>query len=451
MQGTFRSFFQPPITADGAQNTAKLIWLVRLRWLALAAQALSIVPALEFQVLEPRLVAPFAGIVAALGILNLVTWLRLRAGARGSQRQILLQLTADIAVLSALLSLSGGAWNPLVPILFVHSMLGAMLLEGRTNLLFVVLLIVSLGLIQANSVIPPGLEGALLPATILFPAQFLLALVFWILTAWLSRTVAALQRNVAMARERKTRIDRLRAVGALAAGLSHEFATPLNTAQLKLSRLARNDLLKDNADLETAREELERCGDVLRRMAGAQLKPDRLNLEIVDVAALGRQVCNSLTRVHEGTPLNFSCDTRVPLLALLPPVAFSQGLINLIDNAVESAGADQPVEVRVGRAGERVEISVLDHGEGWPLVVRTHLGEPFVTTKPDGVGLGLYYVHNLAEAIGAELSLVDRPEGGAIAHLSLPMAPEPTIPSRIGQPHHARALVGESGLKGDES
>ena len=55
--------------------------------------------------------------------------------------------------------------------------------------------------------------------------------------------------------------------------------------------------------------------------------------------------------------------------------------------------------------------------------MRRHLGEPFVTTKPEGVGLGLYYVHSLAQAIGAELTLDDREFGGAVAKISLPLVP----------------------------
>jgi len=430
MWATVRSYFRPPIAGEEAENTAKLFWLVRLRWLAIAAQVLSIPAALEFEVIEARMLPLFTSIVAALAVLNALTWWRLRAGADISQRQLLYQLMADIAVLTALLLLSGGAWNPLVPILFVHSVLGAMLLQGRASIFFVVLLVACLGLIQFYSFLPPGLAGGVLPATILFPAQFLVALVYWILTAWLSRTLTQMQLNVSEARERKQRVDRLRAVGALAAGLSHEFATPLNTAQLKLARLARKPGLEDDEDIATAREELERCGDVLRRMAGAQLKPDRLNLEVIDVASLGRQVCQSLTRVHEGTPITFRAEARGPLPALLPPVAFSQALINLVDNAVESAGEEKPVEILAVRAGDRVEISVLDRGEGWPTVVRQHLGEPFVTTKPDGVGLGLYYVHNLAAAIGARLHLVDRPDGGAIAQLSLPLREMPIAHER---------------------
>jgi two-component system sensor histidine kinase RegB len=320
----------------------------------------------------------------------------------------------------------------MVPILLVHTVLGALLLEGRLGLGFFGLLLGSFVLIQANSHIPPGLEGKLVPANILFPAQLVVVLVFWILTAWLSRTLDHFKIWFAETRERKTRIDRLRAVGALAAGLSHEFATPLNTAQLKLSRIARKHGLEDDEDLRTAVEELERCGDILRHMAGSQLHPDRLPLEVVDLDALVKQVCKSVGTVYEEATIRFLGDGRGPKRVLVPTVAFSQALINLVDNAIESGGDHNEVEFVVVRNGNRVELSVQDRGSGWPDVVKRHLGEPFVTTKPEGIGLGLYYVHSLAEAIGAELTLDDREFGGAVAKISLPIVPTATAAESSG-------------------
>jgi two-component system sensor histidine kinase RegB len=427
---TIRSLFDPPITADPEQSTAKLAWVVRLRWVAIAAQLLSIVPALEFQLLEPNMLPIFCAVVATLFVLNVGTWIALRRGSRGTPTQLFVQLGADILGLSALLIVTGGAWNPMVPILLVHSVLGALLLEGRLGLGFFGLLLASLLLIQSNSHIPPGLAGVLVPATILFPAQIVVVLVFWILTAWLSRTLDSLKIWFAEAQARKTRIDRLRAVGALAAGLSHEFATPLNTAQLRLSRLGRTRGLEDDEDLRTAIEELERCGDILRHMAGAQLHPDRLHLEVVDLDNLVRQVCASIATVHDEATIRFLGDGRGPKRVLVPTVAFSQALINLVDNSIESGGRDSEVEIVVQRNGSRAELSVQDRGSGWPEVVRRHLGEPFVTTKPEGIGLGLYYVHSLAEAIGAELTLDDREFGGAVAKISLPIVPTATAAER---------------------
>lgn len=436
MLDTFRSFFDPPITADPEQSTAKLAWVVRLRWVAIGAQLLTVVPALEFRVLEVEMLPLFTAIVATLAVLNIGTWFALQRGVKGSPLQLLLQLCADILGISALLILTGGAWNPMVPILLVHSVLGALLLEGRLGLLFFSILLASIGLIQFNSHIPAALAGSLMPSNILFPAQIVVALVFWILTAWLSSTLDNLKGWFAEAQARKTRIDRLRAVGALAAGLSHEFATPLNTAQLRLARVARNQGLENDEDLSTAIEELDRCGDILRHMAGSQLKPDRLALEIVDLDALVKQVHRSVSTVHEDATIRFLGDGRGPKHVLVPTVAFSQALINLVDNAIESGDATNEVEIVVQRTGSRAILSVQDRGSGWPEVVRRHLGEPFVTTKSEGVGLGLYYVHSLAEAIGAELTLDDREFGGAVARISIPLAasaqnenaPQPTLP-----------------------
>jgi signal transduction histidine kinase len=162
-------------------------------------------------------------------------------------------------------------------------------------------------------------------------------------------------------------------------------------------------------------------------MAGSQLHPDRLPLEIVDLDPLVRQVCESVATVHEEATIRFLSDGRGPKRVLVPAVAFSQALINLVDNAIESGGIKSEVEIVVVRNGSRVELSVQDRGSGWPEVVRRHLGEPFVTTKPEGIGLGLYYVHSLSEAIGAELTLDDRDFGGAVARISLPIVPTSTM------------------------
>jgi signal transduction histidine kinase len=179
--------------------------------------------------------------------------------------------------------------------------------------------------------------------------------------------------------------------------------------------------LTENPDLVTAREELNRCGEVLRHMAGSQLDPERLSLQATDLDLLANQVCRGVSKDHAGAVnIRYRTTGRGPYRALIPSVAFSQGLINLIDNAIQSGGDEATVDVVLDGGLDYVDLSVADRGQGWPAMVRNHLGEPFVTTKPGGVGLGLYYVHSLSEAIGARLLLEDRAEGGAVARISLP-------------------------------
>ena len=421
MKFRFFALLDPPLSQLGDSNAAKLAWVVRLRWIALCAQGLSILPALRFELLERARVPLFLGVVAALALLNALTWARLQRESDVSQPELGAQLFADIAALSALLGLSGGAWNPLVPLLFFHAGLGALLLEGRVSLGFFWSLVACLAFVQAFGHVPPGLVETRVSPAVLFPAQFLVAGVFWLFTTWLSHTLAALQAHVHARRQEQGRIDRLRAVGALAAGLSHEFATPLNTAMLKLERLGRKLDLAGDPALEEASEALARCEDVLRQMAGSQLRPDTLRLEVEDVGDLVEKVCAGLRAEDPAVPLRFRRE-RGPALVLVPAVAFTQAVLNLVDNALEESSAEAPVDVVVRATPERVSVEVRDHGPGWPELVRAHLGEPFVTTRPGGVGLGLYFAYTLAETIGGTLELDSVDGGGAIARLVLPVA-----------------------------
>ena len=72
MLQTLRSLFDPPITADAEQSTAKLAWVVRLRWVAITAQLLSIIPALEFEVLDDS--SPI-NVVQGFGVGDPTYWL----------------------------------------------------------------------------------------------------------------------------------------------------------------------------------------------------------------------------------------------------------------------------------------------------------------------------------------------------------------------------------------
>jgi two-component system sensor histidine kinase RegB len=394
---------------------------MRLRWIALSGQAFCIVPGLAFGFLEVRFLPSFIGTIATMAILNTITWKALQQDSPFSTGRyvLLIQLVFDIGGLSALLALTGGARNPLTPLLFVHAGIGALLLGRKQSSVLFALIISCLVVLQFFSQVPPALQEMKIPLTMLFPAQVLVAVVFWILTIWLSSTLDSLREASLRAREQSTRIDRLRAVGALAAGLSHEFATPLNTAQIRLSRLGRKEQLQSNSDLAAAVDSLERCDDILRRMAGAPLRPEKLDLQAFDVRKFVERVCLSFSAAHPEMSIQVHDKGDGPHRALLPQVAFSQALIYLIDNAVESAGAEEPVDVVVESTREHVDVSVLDRGEGWPEIVRTHIGQPFLTTKPDGVGLGLYFVHTLIEALGGSFHMEDRSERGAIARISL--------------------------------
>jgi C4-dicarboxylate-specific signal transduction histidine kinase len=114
----------------------------------------------------------------------------------------------------------------------------------------------------------------------------------------------------------------------------------------------------------------------------------------------------------------------------LPPaqgsrVQLGQIVVNLIMNACEAL-VEQPGERRVTVAtrtrGDRVELGVEDNGPGLSASVASRLFEPFVTTKPEGLGMGLAICRSIAESHGGRLSAETPLTGGFRMVLSLPAA-----------------------------
>ncbi len=113
--------------------------------------------------------------------------------------------------------------------------------------------------------------------------------------------------------------------------------------------------------------------------------------------------------------------------AVIDKVQIQQVLFNLLRNAVEAMEASPRRELTIATAfaGTMVEISVADTGPGLPEAVRGNLFQPFVTTKPTGMGVGLSICRAIAEAHGGELR-VDASPGGAVFRLTVPRPIAPT-------------------------
>jgi two-component system, LuxR family, sensor kinase FixL len=124
-----------------------------------------------------------------------------------------------------------------------------------------------------------------------------------------------------------------------------------------------------------------------------------------------------------------------------PPVSIDrvliqQVLLNLLRNAVEAMQSSprRELTIRTTASVDRtVEVSVTDSGMGLAADVRDRLFQPFVTTKPAGMGVGLSICRDIVEAHGGRMWLGDNPGGGAAFHFTLPVAgvdagePEPVV------------------------
>ena len=120
--------------------------------------------------------------------------------------------------------------------------------------------------------------------------------------------------------------------------------------------------------------------------------------------------------------IQLQCDTAASS-AFFDRIQIEQVMFNLVRNSIEAMGnsARRVLTIRTTvNADDMVEISVADTGHGLAPDIRSRLFEPFVTSKPDGLGIGLSICRAIIEAHGGRLSADDNPGDGTVFRFTLP-------------------------------
>ncbi|HMN43919.1 MAG TPA: ATP-binding protein [Povalibacter sp.] len=115
--------------------------------------------------------------------------------------------------------------------------------------------------------------------------------------------------------------------------------------------------------------------------------------------------------------------------AVFDPTQMEQVLINLVKNAREAGAPDDSIDVHVAEQAGGWRVQVMDRGSGMTDDVLRSALLPFYSTKPSGAGLGLTICREVVEAHGGRISLANRPGGGLVATLWLPL---PVGPASAG-------------------
>lgn len=253
-----------------------------------------------------------------------------------------------------------------------------------------------------------------------------------VLLALLAQTMTVHARLArTLAAERRARQDRLVAMEALSASLAHEINQPL-ASMVTNADAARRWLARREPRLDKAQDALERIvadghrankvvtGIRTMFMKGAQ---ERTRLDLNALAGEAVRAASAEAR-FERIPMELRLDPQLPAIDA-NGVQLYQVLCNLIENAIDAirAAGDRPRLVTVATArgahGE-VELSVADSGTGIDPSVAPRIFEPFVSTKPGGMGMGLMFCRSIIEAHGGRLWATPNLPRGTVFHFSLP-------------------------------
>jgi len=225
---------------------------------------------------------------------------------------------------------------------------------------------------------------------------------------------------------------RVSSLGELAAGLAHELNQPIAAIASYADGCAlRIRSLPDRpAELGRVIEKISaealRAGEITRRLREFLCKTEPRR-EAVDLNDLVRDAVELASIEARRRGIVVRCDLARGLRPVLADrIQVEQVILNLLLNGLEAMDgcrSRDELTVKTALSPQRAaSVAVRDHGRGLPATIADRVFEPFVTTKPGGLGMGLSIGRSIVESHGGRIWAAPHPEGGTIVTFQLPAA-----------------------------
>jgi two-component system, sensor histidine kinase RegB len=410
-----------PITAGNRVTPSAIRRLTTLRWWVLAGEILAItmVPLL-LGIPLPGATMLFVVFLQAVG--NLLAIRRSSQSARFSEGELFVQLATDIMALAVLMFLSGGAANPLISLLLPPVAIAALTLPSRLVIATTALAVIAYSVLNMYY-LPLPIADAERAARLHLAGMWFTFVLSAVMLAWfvlrMKTSIRERDAELAAAREKALRDERVVALGSLAAGAAHELGTPLATMAVIAGELERDPDLPAAAreDIAVLHRQVLACKQTISGLA------EKAGAERLDSAAAvqaDRWLTSVFNRWRELRPRgNAELDISgvSPRLTFAVDATLEQGLLNLFNNA---ANAGNKVRVSAASDAAGLTIEVRDDGPGFPAHVIDQAGRSPFTVHSGGSGIGLLLTHAAVARLGGQLTLHN--DNGGVARVRLPAA-----------------------------
>ena len=415
---------RPMLDPAGVKNMKQLI---DLRWVAVMGQvaAISITHWVFHIQLPLELMLGILSSLIGLNILSLFRWYTLPSA---SNQELMVGFLIDIAALTALLYLSGGATNPFVFLYPLQLALAAMLLESRSTWTLVGITSICFALLTRFYIplqLPSGgveklFDLHIIGMWICFVLDAVLLIVFM---SRINRNLRERDARLADMRQHAAEEDHIVRMGLLASGAAHELGTPLSTLAVTLNDWRRMPQFKNDPEMlqeiGELQHELERCKTIV---SGILMSSGEARGGAIVVTNASEFI---IDLVHEWSGSRNSKALKYERLIgedcrIVSDSALKQIISNVLDNAAEVS--PEWIKLTATHADGLFTITVRDRGPGFAPEILENLGKPYQSTKGKvGGGLGLFLVMNIVRKLGGSMAAENAEEGGAIVTLQMPM------------------------------
>jgi two-component system sensor histidine kinase RegB len=371
-------------------------------------------------------VAPVGGILGFYALFDFATLWRLRQPAPIGGLEMLGQLLVDVAVLTGLLYLTGGARNPLALYYLLLVLYASTALPPRLVWPYAGVCVAGyIALFHFHIALPLPNSGDM-DQHLDFFTRVVIYIFIAVLIAWFGIRLTALQRLQHEQRraeaEKSSRERYLVGLAALSAGAAHELSTPVSTMSLVIDELRDSDSPPPDwrEDVDMLWTQVQLCRRSLAELAGAASVELLGQLRSVRASELIAQIAARLRSLRPALPFKLGIELDDDL-AVESDHTLPQALMNFLNNAADAS----PESVELHAAQDalnrlKLVIEVLDRGPGIAPELQQKLGKDIVTTKTKGHGAGVLIAQAAIERLGGSVALSARHGGGTCVRIELP-------------------------------
>lgn len=376
-----------------------------------------------------------------LVLFNLLTRHQIRTGTDIKESDLFMHLVFDVLGISALLYCTGGATNPVAWIFLLPLTITATILPQVYTWYMVILTTTCYTILIGYHIPLPEIEAALPPGDLSLPIETLkfqhmmdlhtfamwfgfvlsAAIVAYFVVA-MANTLRERDNMLAEARELALRRERVVALGTLAASAAHEMSTPLGTMAILAHDLELEFSNEEAGDLKRKMkimcEQIDRCKKALSVMSASA---GEIRAESGKALPLELFLNELFKQWHQQRPsnrLNYTRSGTTPEPMILADRTLYHALINILNNATDASPLG--IEFCVSWTSKAVTLLICDSGSGFDPQIIAAAGKTMISTKEQGLGVGLLLAFATIEQLSGHIEIYNRESGGACINILLP-------------------------------
>ena len=337
-----------------------------------------------------------------------------------SEKQVFLFLCFDIVQISSLIALNGGHTNPFIFIILAPIAIAASYLTIERIIIILSLALVCFALIFNFYInlplsVHPNINFTYSLAIMISLFISSIFLVFYLY--YFSLNYKSTQKAYELASKQLQNEKELLKVGGLAAAAVHELGTPLNTINLIVDDLKKDQKLKDEdgKDIKTLLLELDRCKEILKELS-TNPESKELSSEITNMSldAYVQSLCDQFSNNYRAVKLDHRSDENSKNINIKITPELNIAMNNIIKNAISFAY--RQILVISETSKNSYSIKIRDDGPGFDKKFIANFGKPFYSSRPEkgvNMGLGLFITKQMIENLNGEI-LVQSNDGAEV-------------------------------------